>query len=62
MDRNTRIIQKIEDLETQLRDLKLELKKETESPKSPKERAIKIGEEVRILNPRAGQGRTGREW
>ena len=59
MDRNARIIQKIEDLEKQLRDLKLKLKKETEPSKSTKDRTIKIGDEVRILNPRAGQDRKG---
>jgi hypothetical protein len=59
MDRNARIVKKIEDLEEQLRDLKLELQRESEPPKSTKERTIEIGDEVRILNPRAGQDKKG---
>ena len=59
MDRNAHIIQKIEDLKKQLQDLKLELKKETEPPKSTKDRTIKIGDKVRILNPCAVQDRQG---
>jgi hypothetical protein len=59
MDRNTSIIKKIEDLEKQLNDLKLELRKETDPPKATKDTAIKVGDEVRILNPLSGQDREG---
>lgn len=59
MDRNTSIIQKIEELEKQLKDLKLELRKETDPSKATKDTAIKVGDEVSILNPRSGQDREG---
>ena len=61
MDRNTRIIQKIEALEKQLKDLKIELKKETDPPKATytKDTDIKAGDEVSILNPRPGQDKEG---
>ena len=51
--KNQRIIRKIEDLEKQLRDLKLELRQEDPEPE------LEIGDEVNILNPKRGQPNVG---
>ena len=60
MDRNARLIKRIEEIEEQLRGLKLELEIEVEPAKKPtKDRAIKVGDEVKILNPRSGQDKEG---
>jgi hypothetical protein len=58
MDRNERVIKRIEEIEEQLRSLKLELKKEAKETPA-KDKTIEVGDEVRILNPRSGQDRTG---
>ena len=55
-DDNMDIISKIEDIERQLRELRIELGK-----KKPIKRTgpYEIGEEVTILNPKGGQGKSG---
>ena len=54
MRNNSEIIRKIEELEIQLNDLKLELQ-EGERTTSP----LKVGDTAIILNPKAGQGTKG---
>ena len=54
MRNNSEIIRKIEELEKQLNELKLELSEGESEP-----RPIEVGDKVRILNPRAGQGSKG---
>lgn len=51
--KNQQIIKKIEDLEKQLKNLKLELQQEEPEPK------FKIGDVVNILNPKRGQPSAG---
>ena len=51
--KNQRIIKKIEDLEKQLRNLKLELQQEEP------ELELKVGDVVNILNPKRGQPSKG---
>ena len=53
---NEQLIKTIVDLETQLRELKLELQNNEEDNYS---NPIEIGEEVIILNPRKGQENSG---
>ena len=53
---NEQLIKTIVDLETQLRELKLELQNDKEDNYSD---PIEIGEEVIILNPRKGQENSG---
>ena len=51
-----RVLVKIEELEKQLAELKLELKK-TAEPRKPDK--LTVGDRVNILNPSRGQVRTG---
>ena len=53
---NEQLIKTIVDLETQLRELKLELQNNEEDNYS---NPIEVGEEVIILNPRKGQENSG---
>ena len=53
---NEQLIKTIVDLETQLRELKLELQNNEEGNYS---NPIEVGEEVIILNPRKGQENSG---
>ena len=53
---NEQLIKTIVDLETQLRELKLELQNNEENNYS---NPIEVGEEVIILNPRKGQEKSG---
>ena len=53
---NEQLIKTIVDLETQLRELKLELQNNEENNYS---NPIEVGEEVIILNPRKGQENSG---
>ena len=57
MPKNQDLIKRIEDIEQQLRELKLELS--TEEPKKKVSKRFEVGEEVRILNPNKGQGTKG---
>ena len=50
-----KVLEKIEELEKQLADLKLELSK----PKTKKSDRLVVGEEVDILNPNRGQENSG---
>ena len=50
-----KVLEKIEELEKQLADLKLELSK----PKTKKSDRLVVGEEVDILNPTRGQENSG---
>ena len=56
-DGNTDIINKIEEIERQLRELRIEL-----GQRRPGRRTgpYEIGEEVDILNPKAGQAKSGK--
>ena len=56
-DSNTDIIKKIEDIERQLRQLRIELGKRK---LFKKEVPCEVGEEVIILNPKIGQGKEGK--
>ena len=56
-DRNKEIIKQIEDIEEQLKRLRIELGSETPFKKTG---PYKVGEEVVILNPRNGQGKSGK--
>ena len=58
MPKNQHIIKRIEDIEQQLRELKLELS--TEEPGKKTSKKLVVGEEVKILNPKKGQGTEGR--
>jgi len=57
MTDNKALIKKIEELESQLNDLKIELKYPTRNVK--KSDRLKVGVEVDILNPGANQGTSG---
>ena len=54
---NTDIINKIEQIERQLRELRIELGRQNPIRKTG---PYEIGEEVEILNPKAGQGKGGK--
>ena len=54
---NTDIINKIEDIERQLRELRIELGKQKPIKRTG---PYEIGEEVVILNPKVGQGKSGK--
>ena len=54
---NSHIIKKIEDIEQQLRKLRIELGKGKPFKRTG---PYKTGEEVVILNPRVGQGKSGK--
>ena len=56
-DRNKEIIKQIEDIEEQLKRLQIELGSKTPSKRTG---PYKIGEEVVILNPKNGQGKSGK--
>jgi len=56
-DRNTDIIKQIEDIEEQLKRLRIEL---GEGKPIKRTGQYKTGEEVLILNPKAGQGKSGK--
>ena len=58
MRNNSEIIRKIEDLQRQLDELKLELQQE-EGERITSPSPIEVGDSVDILNPRAGQGTNG---
>ena len=57
------IIQKIEEIEQQLLNVKLELRNysdsDNDSEKNSRERSLRIGEEVTIINPKRGQASSG---
>ena len=57
MSQNKETIKRIEELENQLRKLKLELKQENKlySKSATKNPPLKLGDEVEILNPKKGQ-------
>jgi len=57
MSDNKALIKKIEDLEKQLSELKIELKYPTRNVK--KSEKLKVGTEVDILNPKINQGSSG---
>ena len=56
-DRNRDIIKQIEDIEEQLKRLQIELGSETPFKKTG---PYEVGEEVVILNPKNGQGKSGK--
>ena len=56
-DDNTDIINKIEQIERQLRELRIELGQRRSGTRTG---PYKIGEEVEILNPRGGQAKSGK--
>ena len=55
-DDNTDLINKIEDIERQLRELRIELGNQTPRVQTG---PYETGEEVVILNPKSGQGKGG---
>ena len=52
---NRKVLEKIEELETLLADLKLELS----ASKTKKSNRLNVGEEVEVLNPNRGQEKRG---
>ena len=52
---NRKVLKKIEEIEKQLADLKLEVSK----PKTKKSNRLVVGAEVDILNPKRGQENSG---
>jgi len=56
-DNNTDIIKQIEDIERQLKQLRIEVGKGKPFKRTG---PYKTGEEVVILNPKAGQGKSGK--
>ena len=56
-DRKVDIIKQIEDIEQQLKKLRIELGREKSFKRTGQ---YEIGEEVVILNPKAGQGKSGK--
>ena len=54
------LLRKIEDLEEQLSNLKLELQQELQEESEDDESTFNIGDRVRILNPKKGQPSRGR--
>ena len=62
-DKKDLIIRKIEEIEQQLRNIKLELRNysdsDNDSEKNSRERSFRIGEEVIIVNPKRGQASSG---
>ncbi len=54
---NTDIINKIEEIEKQLRELRIELGQRRSGRRTG---PFEIGEEVEILNPRGGQAKSGK--
>ena len=56
-DRNTDIIKQVEDIEEQLKKLRIEFGKGKPFKRTGQ---YETGEEVSILNPKAGQGKSGK--
>ena len=57
MPKNQHIIKRIEDIEKQLKELKLEVA--ADEPKKKASKRLVVGQEVRVLNPNKGQGTEG---
>ena len=55
--KNQHLIKRIEDIEKQLKELKLEVA--ADEPKKKASNKLAVGQEVRVLNPKKGQGTKG---
>lgn len=55
--KNQHLIKRIEDIEKQLKELKIEAA--ADEPKKKASKKLLVGQEVRVLNPKRGQGTQG---